>query len=358
MTSRLGIAFLAAFALATIIAAGCTHSSSPTPVPSPTSSASTSPDTIYVASSTTLKGIRGYHGASTANGAILPFEEMPDNDTANGDVVYDPASDTLWYPEAYPRQSPGANLNTPIEVWTAASTDNTKGPNFTVPFENGYGAATYDSNHNLLYVSNVDGPQVSVYANATSMNNSSVPASTITLNMTDLGPATPRPQEFLYDKVNDRLFVSDALTEVAEFDNFGAAAAAAVVGSTNPTIAPNRYIQGLVSPDGMAYAEAADTLFVGEQGTDNDIIIIGSASTINGPVGHEPKLTTFPNPPGGLAYDPIRDLLFIYDTTPIFVVPHPITATGAILSVPGLHTIEDDSPTSNDGFGIALDTTH
>jgi len=357
MNSRTGIAFLAAFAIATMIAAGCSHNSStPTPTPSPTASVSPAPDTIYVQTDN-LKTIRGYRGASTDNGLVLPFISLPNNDTANGDVVYDPASDTLWYPKAYPYATYGPSTNTPIEMWTAASTDNTKGPSVEIPFTNGYGAACFDSLHDLLYVSVVTGPQLSVFANATTLTAASTPSATITLNMVDLGAVTPRPQEMLYDPINDRLFVSDALTEVAVFDNFGAQANAAVIGSTNPTITANRYIQNLVSPDGLAYSEATDTLFVGEQLTHNDVVIIGSASTLNGPVGHAPTITGFQKP-GGTAFDPIRGLLFVYDTSPIYVIPNAITASGAIGAVSGLHTITDDSPIANDGFGIALDDTH
>jgi hypothetical protein len=357
MISRLGIAFLAAFAMAAAIAAGCSKygSTTSTPSPVPTASVSPAPDTIYVQTSAN-KQIRGYRGASTDNGLTFAFLAVPDNDTANGDVIYDPASDTMWYPRAYPLATPAGNRNTPIYMWMAASTKTGKNPDVTVPFVNGFGAASYDVNHNLLYVSVVTGPQVSVFASATTMTNASVPGATITLNMTDSGPGTPRPQEFLYDKTNDRLYVSDAITEVAVFDNFGAAAAAAVTGATNPTIAPNRYIQGLVSPDGMAYELSNDTLFVGEQSTDNDVIIIANASTFSGPVTHAPKVTGFAKP-AGMAYDAVRDLLFVYDTQPIYVIPHPATASGPVGGIVNHHVISDAS-TTDDGFGFALDTTH
>jgi hypothetical protein len=130
-----------------------------------------------------------------------------------------------------------------------------------------------------------------------------------------------------------------------------------VTGATNPSIAPNRYIQGLVSPDGMAYELSNDTLFVGEQSTDNDVIIIAGASTFSGPVSHAPKVNGFQKP-GGMAYDAVRDLLFVYDTSPIYVIPHPATASGPVNGIVGHHVITDASAQANDGFGFALDSTH
>jgi hypothetical protein len=319
-------------------------------------SPSPGPDTIYVQTSFN-KQIRVYKNASCLNGLSFASEVLPNNDTANGDVVYDPASDTLWYPQAYPYATFGPQASTPVEVWATASKDNNMPPTATVPFKNGFGAAAWDSVHNLLFVSVATGPQVSVFANATTMTSASAPAAVITLTIVDGGSgATPRPQEMLYDPVGDRLFVSDAGTVVAVFDSFGAHAQAAVTGHTNPTIAANRYIQGLTSPDGLAYAQPADTLFVGEQFTNNDVLIIGSASTINGPVGHVPSITKF-SKPGGMQFDAARGLLFVYDTSAIWVIPNALVASGPVSGIAKVHEIVDGS-VQLAGFGIALDTTH
>jgi len=364
MNPRLGIAcLLAASVTAMIAAGGCKYASTNTPIPtaSPTQcgSPTAAPDTIYIQTIQSVKAIRSYAEASCDNGATTSKEFLPDNAISRGDVVYNPASDTLWYPVAYPYRTFGPNANTPIEMWTAVTTKNNMNPDVTIPFTNGFGAAAYDPTHNLLFVSQVTGPQVSVFANATTLTAAATPAAVITLAITDGGSgATPRPQEMLYDNQDDRLFVSDASTVVAVFDTFGAQANAAVIGMTNPTIPANRYLQGLLSPAGLAYAPPpTDTLFIGEQGPHNDVLIVSGASTINGPVGHVPAITGFTNP-GGMAFDDVRGLLFVYDQNPIYVIPNAIAQAGAVSSLVGLHTIFDSSGTQNFGFGISLDITH
>ena len=353
MNSRLGIASLSACALASLVMAGAGCKSytngSTVPLPTPSPSGSPSADTIYVQSSNiTAKDIRGYRSASTDNGFVFAFLTLPTGDITNGDVVYDPASDTMWYAEA--NQS---NQNF-IEVWQQATTKNGMNPTL-VPFPFGEGAATFDPTHHLLFVATTQGPQVSVYANAETMNATSTAAAVITLQIND-GPSA-RPQEMLYDPTTDILFVSDQVTMVAVFPGFGAAANNAVISHTNPTIPATNYLQGLFSPDGLAYAPPpTDVLFVGEQQSTGDFVAVHNASTFNGPVGHNQIVTGFARP-GGMVFDNIRGLLFLYDQSPVYVITNPITATGTIngLLASGSARVINDGATQNLGFGIALD---
>lgn len=357
MNSRSGIWCLTASALIALTVAACSHNSSttPTPTPSPSPSGTEAPDTIYVQSSTSgAREIRQYKGASTINGLVIANAAWPDSDKSNGDVIYFPVSGTLWYAtDNY------GNPNNWIEIWPNAQSETGMNPTL-VPFQDGEGAMAFDPTHNLLFVASQGGPQVSVYTDPEALTASSTPAAVITMNITDVGGATPRPQEMLYDPGTDRLFASDQVTEVSTFDGFGTAAEAAVMNHTNPSIAPNRYITGLFSPDGLAYAPLpTDTLFVGEQQASSGFIdVIPGASTFSGSVSHGQEITGFVKP-GGLAYDSTaRNLLYVYDSPVIYVIPNAITAAGKFSSIVGLHTIEDASGEENDGFGLSLDQTH
>src|SRR5437879_3135620 len=129
MNSRLGIACLSACAITALVVAGagCSkgyNSGVTPPRPSPSPSGSPAPDTIYVQTDN-AKVIRQYLGASTANGLQLAHEVLPTGDITNSDVVYDPISDTLWYPEA------NQTNNNVIEMWNQASAQNNKNPNVT-----------------------------------------------------------------------------------------------------------------------------------------------------------------------------------------------------------------------------------
>lgn len=361
MNSRLGIAFLSAFALISFVVAGCSknyNSSVTPPQPSPSPSGSPAPDTIYVQTSGS-KQIRAYKGASQDNGLVVSSAVYPTADISNGDAVYDPVSDSLWYPEAQTQQS----TNNPVLFWIKATTKNNMNPDVTVPFSFGEGAASFDGIHHLLFVATTQGPQVSVYQNPEMMTSSATPAAVVTLAITDgVSGATPRPQEMLYDPTSDRLYASDQVSVVAVFDGFGAAANAAAIAHTNPTISANRYLQGLFSPDGLAYSASSDVLFVGEQqNSSGDIVVVHHASTFNGPVGHSQMITGFARP-GGLAFDDTTthgNLLFVYDTSPVYIIPNAITAAGAIQSLqPPARVIIDATAQGNSGFGLALDTTH
>jgi hypothetical protein len=355
MNSRLGIACLGACALTALIVAssGCSkgyNSGVTPPAPSPSPSGSPAPDIIYVQTSAS-KVIRQYKGASKDNGLVIASEVLPTGDITNGDVVYDPITDTLWYAEA--NQS---NRNF-IELWNTASNSNGKNPTL-ISFPFGEGTASFDPTHHLLFVATTTGPQVSVFANPETMTTGAVPGAVITLQIND-GPSA-RPQEMLYDPGTDRLFVSDQVTMVSVFDGFGSAALNAVQTMTNPTIAPNRYIQGLFSPDGLAYAPLpTDVLFVGEQASIGDVVAVPNASTFNGPIGHVTKVSGF-NRPGGMAFDNLRGLLYVYDTTPVYVITNAITASGTISQLVNNGTarsIFDGTALGNDGFGLALNTT-
>jgi hypothetical protein len=357
MNSRLGIACLLACALTAFVVAdaGCSKYASTTlpPVPTPSPSGSPAPDTIYVQSSNS-KVIRAYKGASQDNGLVIASVTLPTGDITNGDVVYDPTSDTLWYPQANQTSS---NL---IDMWNQASQKNNMNPNALINFPNGEGAAAFDPTHHLLYVATTQGPQVSVYTSPETMMSGATPAAVITLTIND-GPAA-RPQEMLYDAGTDKLYVSDQVTAVSRFDGFGTAAAAAAAGHTNVTIPANSYMQGLFSPDGLAYAPPpTDILFVGEQQTTGDFVAIHGASTwVTGPVGHSQMVTGFSRP-GAMAFDNVRGLLFVYDTSPIYVITNAVTATGTLGSLFGAGSVRqiiDGTAQQNIGFGMALDTTH
>src|SRR5207244_10920743 len=125
---------------------------------------------------------RQYLGASTANGLQLAHEVLPTGDITNSDVVYDPISDTLWYPEA------NQTNNNVIEMWNQASAQNNKNPNVTVNFPFGEGTGAFDPTHHLLFVATTKGPLVSVYANPETMTSSAIPGAVITMVIDD-GPS-------------------------------------------------------------------------------------------------------------------------------------------------------------------------
>ena len=355
MNPRLGIACLAAFAVTAFVVAGVGCSkyggTGTVPVPSPSPSGTAAPDTIYVQNSNQILAVRKYTGASKANGFVLPAARLDTGNLSNPDVVYDPVSDTLWFPEA------GAP-DTKILMWTAASTKNDENANVVIPFPNGEGTASFDPNHHLLFVGVDTGPQVSVFANPETMTDTATPAATITLTITD-GTGTPRPQEMLYDPGTDRLFVSDNGVSVGVFDNFGTNAENAVSSMSNPTIAADRTLTGLFSPDGLAYAPPpSDQLYVGEQRSPGDVVVIKNASTASGDISHAQMISGL-SKPGGMQYENIRNLLFVYDTSPIYVFKDALTIHGSLNSLIGngsVRVIDDGSSVQNEGFGIALVT--
>jgi len=355
MNPRLGIACLAAFAVTAFVVAGvgCSKNAGTgtVPVPSPSPSGTPGPDTIYVQNSNQILAVRRYDNAAKANGFVLPAARLDTGNVSNPDVVYDPVSDTLWFPEA-------SSPNTKILMWTAASTKNDENANVVIPFPNGEGTATFDGVHHLLFVGVDTGPTVSVFANPETMTSSATPAATITLNIND--PVGNRPQEMLYDPGTDRLFVSDNGTEVAVFDNFGTNAENAVTSMSNPTINDDREMTGLFSPDGLAYAPMpSDQLYVGEQRSPGDVVVIKNASTFSGPVSHSQMISGL-SKPGGMQFENIRDLLFVYDTSPIYVFKNALTIHGTLNSLIGngsVHVINDGSAVQNEGFGIALVTS-
>jgi hypothetical protein len=355
MNPRLGVCLVAASAAIVTAFTGCNYGSTST-TPTPTPVATTGPDTLYVQDASS-KTVRVFVHAAVLNGVAFASAALPTSDASNPDVVFSPLFNVLWYPSAYPNQTIGPPMSTPIKIWNAPSTKNGANPDVQVPYANGQGTASYDATHDLLYVANVNGPTLQVFKNAHVMTAGSAPAANITLVITDKGVVgTPRAQELLYDPVNDRLFVSDEGTVVASFDGFGAAAQAAVTSSTNPTIPASRQILGLSSPDGMAYSPANDILFVGEINR-RQINVIHSASTANGPNGHGQLITNFSTGPTGMAFDAVRDLLFVYDPLVIWVIPAPEVATGNVNNIVNRRQFFD-SASELVGFGLAVDTTH
>lgn len=356
MNPKLGMYFTLACIVAAVGAYGCHSSASSSPTPTPTPVA-TGPDTLYVQTS---NQVRIYLHAAVINGLVTANVVLPTSDASNPDVVYSPTYNVLWYPSAYPAQVQGTPAPTPIKIWSNPSGDGGMNPTLQVPYTNGQGTATYDVNHDLLYVANVNGPTIQVYANAHAMTSSSVAASNITLTITDPGVGgTPRPAEMVYDPVKDRLFVSDQGTVVASFDGFGTAAEAAVIGATNPTIGASRELTGLLQPYGMAYSAGNDILYVAEKrsSTPGDVVVVHNASTASGTVAHSQEITNFQAGPGGLTYDGTRDLLFMYDGAVIWVIPAPEVANGNVSAIVNRRTIQDDAVVLS-GFGLSVDTTH
>lgn len=357
MNPKLGIAVTCACVALLMAGGGCSKSSTgTTPTPAPVVTGSAAPDTLYVQDNGS-KSVRVYRGASLLNGAATAIESLPTSDISNPDVIYSPVFDVLWYPSAYPNATLGPPVSTPIKLWTAASTKNNMNPDQQVPYSNGAGTATYDSVNDLLYVANVNGSTIQIYKNAHLLTGASLPSANITLIITDSGVSgTPRPQEMLLDPASGRLFVSDEGSVVAVFDNFAATALSAANSGTSISVPASREILGLSSPDGLAYSPSNDILFVGEISR-RQIDVIHNASTFSGPQGHTQTITNFSTGPGGMAYDAVRDLLFIYDPIAINVLPNPETASGAFANIPNRRQFFDTLvPLS--GFGIAVDTTH
>jgi len=358
MNPKLGICFTLACIIVASGGYGCHSTASPSASPTPTPTG-TGPDTLYVQA---VQQIRVYTHVSTANGFIAAAVVLPTSDISNPDVVFSPLYNVLWYPSAYPSQQGGGNFSTPVRVWNNPGAEGGMNPNSLVPYMNGQGTATYDVNHDLLYVANVNGPTIQVYANAHLMTSSSVPAANITLTITDSSLVAPRAAEMIYDSVNDRLFVSDLGQVVASFDNFGAAAQTAVTSATNPTIPASREVSALFFPQGLAYSAANDKLFVAENrrvggNIVGQIDVVHNASTASGPNAHGQVINGFSSGPSGMAYDSIRDLLFVYDGSIIHVIPGPEVANGPVTSILN-HREIGDSSVGLSGFGIAVDTTH
>jgi sugar lactone lactonase YvrE len=350
MSPRLGFAMLSAGMLAVLVIAGCSKNAATTPVPTPTptSSATVAPDTLYVQDATS-RTVRAYTGASAINGGALASNIYPTADIANPDVIYGIAANVLWYPD---------QTNNRISVWTTALTKTNMNPDFTVPLTNQEGAATFDATHNLLIVAQNTSNTVQIYASASTLGQggNTTPAGTATLTMTDgCAPGTPRPQEMYYDPVHDRLFVSDNGCVVGVFDAFGAGANAAAIAHTNYAATANRQISGLFSPDGLAYNPTTDVLWVAER-SHLQVDVLMTASTLNGSASHAQTITNFTGPLG-LAYDAVRDLLFVYDAQAVVVLPNATTASGAFNAIPNRRVIFD-AQVSLSGFGLFLDTTH
>jgi hypothetical protein len=356
INARVGLVLLVAGLLACAVVAGCTNSSSnTTPTPTPTVSGSIAPDTLWLQDATS-RTVRSYKGVSTASGGQIASVVLNTNDNARPDVVYDPASDTLWYPN---QTNPNGTNNT-IDIWPLASTRGTTGTNPIITVASGNtnnleGAAVWDSVHNLLVVAHNTTNTVDIYTGATAMTAASVPAGFVTLSMTDGGVVgTPRPQEMLYDPASDILFVADNGTVCAKFNGFGAWANSHL-GTTTALIATTQITDSnLGLATGLAYNHALDVLFTTDQsGTIN---VVKTASTFNGATTHTQTITNF-TAPSGLAYDSVRDILFIYDSGAVIVLPNGSTASGNENSWPGRHVFFDFG-TSLSGFGIYVDTTH
>jgi hypothetical protein len=349
MNPRLGVCIVTACMAIAFFAAGCNNNTTTTSTATP-APVTTGPDTLYVQDGGS-KTVRVYAHASNLNGVAYPSVTYPTSDTSNPEIIYYEPDNILWYPSAYPSQTYTGVQSTPIKIWTAATTKNGANPDAQAPYSDGAGTAAYDSVHDQLYVANVNGATIQVYSNAHLMTSVSLPAASVTLVITDPGVVgTPRPQDMLYDPVNDRLFVSDEGTVVAVFDAFGASA---LSGGSRTA---NRQIIGLYSPDGLAYSAGNDVLYIGEIAR-RQLNIIHRASSFNGPAGHAQVIDTFSTGPTGLAYDGPHDLLFIYDPLQIWVVPAPAVASGNVNNITNRHLFFD-ATTELVGFGMSVDPVH
>jgi hypothetical protein len=356
MNPRLGVCIVTACVAIAFFAAGCNNSSTTTSSTATPAPVTTGPDTLYVQDGGS-KTVRVYAHASNLNGVAYPSVTYPTSDTSNPEIIYYEPDNILWYPSAYPSQTYTGVQSTPIKIWTAATTKNGANPDAQAPYSDGAGTAAYDSVHDQLYVANVDGATIQVYSNAHLMTSVSLPAASVTLVITDPGVVgTPRPQDMLYDPVNDRLFVSDEGTVVAVFDHFGSNAASCIAIPPCPTIPANRQILGLNSPDGLALNAVGDILFVGEISR-KQIDVIHNASTQNGPNGHGQIISSFATGPTGLAYDHAHDLLYVYDPLQIWVIPAPGAASGNVNAIINRHQFFDSS-TELVGFGLSVDPLH
>jgi hypothetical protein len=366
MTPRSGITLLLAFmAIAFFAVGGCSKSPTTTPIPVPSVSPSPFPDTLYV-QDTTTKAVRVYKNASGQNGFAAASAVLTTNSNTFDDAVYAPDKDVLWVPLCAAGGCPNTAL--PVDVYTAASTLKNSGPTATsAPLANINGAAAYDDNHDLLYVTVNNAPVIEIYASASTLGTggNTTPAANATLNIVDPGiqyQGSPRPQELYYDKARDILFASDFGTVVATFDNFGAQAAAAAASHTNINLNSSTQITALIQTDGMAYNSAQDILFVvsDQRGV---LTVLSNASTTNGPDTHPQAVTGFVNPKG-LAYDDVRNILFVYDPGnpnqegQVLSFPNATTLSGAQSAWHGRKGFVDGFISSLSGFGISVDTTH
>jgi hypothetical protein len=366
MTPRSGITLLLAFmAVAFFAVGGCSKTTTPTPIPVASVSPSPFPDTLYV-QDTTSKAVRVYKNASGQNGFAAASAVLNTNSNTFDDAVYAPDKDVLWVPLCAAGGCPNSAL--PVDVWSAASTLKSGGPTATsAPLANINGAAAYDDNNDLLYVTVNNAPIVQIYSSASTLGTggNTAPAANATLNITDPGiqyQGSPRPQELYYDKARDILFASDFGTVVATFDNFGAQAAAAAASHTNINLNSSTQITSLVQTDGMAYNSSQDILFVvsDQRGV---LTVLSNASTTNGPDTHPQAVTGFANPKG-LAYDDVRNILFVYDPGnpnqegQILSFPNATTLSGSQGAWKGRKGFVDGFIAGLSGFGIAIDTTH
>jgi hypothetical protein len=367
MTPRSGITlFFAFFAVAFFAVGGCSKYTTPAPPkPGPSVSPSPFPDTLYV-QDTTSKAIRVYKNASGQNGFAAASAVLSTNSNTFDDAVYAPDKDVLWVPLCAAGGCPGSQA--PVDVYSAASTLKTSGPTATsAPLPNINGAAVYDDNHDLLFVTVNNAPVIEIYSSASTLGSggNTGPAANATLTIVDPGiqyQGSPRPQELYYDKARDILFASDFGTVVAEFDAFGAQAAAAAASHTNINLNSSRQITSLIQTDGMAYNTTQDILFVvsDQRGV---LTVISSASTTNGPATHPQAVTGFANPKG-LAYDDVRNILFVYDPGnpnqegQVLSFPNATTLSGNQAGWHGRKGFVDGFIAGLSGFGISVDTTH
>jgi hypothetical protein len=366
MTPRSGITLFFAFlAVAFVAIGGCGKYSTPAPPkPGPSVSPSPFPDTLYV-QDTTSRAVRVYKNASGLNGFAAASSVLKTNSISFDDAVYSPEKDVLWVPLCAGAPCPGQAL--PVDVYAAASTLNNVGPTSTsAPLTDINGAAAYDLTDDLLFVTVNNAPDLEIYSSASTLGvgANTTPAAKATLNITDPGiqyQGVPRPQELYYDKARDILFASDFGTVVAEFDAFGAQAAAAAATHTDINLTSSRQITALIQTDGMAYNTAQDILFVvsDQRGL---LTIISSASTTNGPATHAQTVTGFANPKG-LALDDIRNILFVYDPGnpnqegQVLSFPNATTLAGNQAAWAGRKGFVDGFIAGLSGFGIAIDTS-
>ncbi|HYU69791.1 MAG TPA: hypothetical protein VEL09_10730, partial [Burkholderiales bacterium] len=220
---------------------------------------------LYVGNGTS---ILVFYMASTANGDVSPLRAISGIGNT-GSLFLDTASNRLYV---------GDDVNG-VKVFNGASTvSGAPAPDRAITGDFGatfviHGVAVDTTARNILYVSNTNhttsSDQISVFANADTVNNSVVPTRTITPN-----PASAVGGIFL-DTGNDRLYVAGGAgaTTVMVFNG-----ASAADGSTPPTKTLSGFPSGILN---VVVDTVHDRLYaVGVNG----VYIVNSVSTATGSV--------------------------------------------------------------------------
>jgi 6-phosphogluconolactonase (cycloisomerase 2 family) len=285
---------------------------------------SSTPSRLYT-SDWTNDSIPVFNNANTANGNIFPDRSVSGAATllnAPSAIWLDKASDRLYVANygtssilvfnnvsmAYGNTAPvrtisgaATTLNGPYSVWYDAGSDSLYVPNCgndsvlvfndastingnVVPSRIISGAGTtlscpitlwYDATSDQLYVSNYNGPSVTVFSDASTANGNVAPARTIAGSNTTFSGPFP----MWLDYSSNQLYVGDySSSSILVFNNASTA---------DGNIAPSRIISGasttLSEPWAIWLDSANNRLYIMDPGAVS-VLVFNSASTINGDV--------------------------------------------------------------------------